>query len=64
MLIRIMETKPKRLRKIARSWGVHAVEAQNLDVLTVAIADAYRRHVAAEERAAMRLRHAKRESAA
>lgn len=65
MVVRIMETDPKRLREVARAWGVHAVEAQSPDVLTVAIAAAYRRLAAAEERAAMRLRYAREpESAA
>ena len=45
MKVRIEERDPDRLRDLARAWGVKGVEGQHPDVLTAAIAAAYRRIV-------------------
>lgn len=50
MRVRIMEDSPARLRDLAQSWGVAAVEGQPAAVVSEAIAAAYRREVEAEER--------------
>jgi hypothetical protein len=54
MPVRIEETAPERLAQLARAWGVAVVAGQHPGVTTAAIEAAYRRHIEAEERRAMR----------
>jgi hypothetical protein len=54
MSVRIEEDSPARLAQLARAWGVAVVAGQHPGVTTAAIEAAYRLHIEAEERRAMR----------
>lgn len=54
-----IEERGERLRMVGRDFGIPNAATMGLSLLRDAISVAYREQVAAEERAAMRLRYAR-----
>jgi hypothetical protein len=50
MRVRVLERDPTRLATLASAWGVKVVPGQAVEIMQVAIADAYLREVEAEAR--------------